>query len=115
MFVVNDGAVKALRKLKDANEQYLWQDGLRAGEPTVLLGKAVHVEVNMPTPAASAKPIAFGDFSRYLLRVVGGSRVARLGERYLADEGKIGYLVWHRLDGALLDTAAVKTLTQAAA
>jgi HK97 family phage major capsid protein len=114
-WVVADLAVKALRKLKDSNGQYIWQDGLRAGEPTVLLGKPVTVEVNMPTPGVSEKPIAFGDFSRYLYRQVEGTRVARLGERYLADEGKIGYLVWRRVDGSLLDTAAVKTLTQAAA
>lgn len=115
VFVVNDLAVKALRKLKDNNGQYLWQDALRAGEPTTLLGYPVNVEPNMPTPDVGATPVAFGNFARgYLIREVGGVRIARLGERYLADEGKIGYLAWRRVDGKLLDTEAVKLLKQKA-
>jgi len=115
-FVVADLAVKALRKLKDADGRYLWQDGLRTGEPTTLLGKPVHVEANMPVPAASAKPIAFGNFREgYMIRDVSGVRMVRLNERYIADEGKIGFLGWKRVDGKLIDTDSVKVLVQAAA
>jgi len=115
-FVVADLAVKALRKLKDNEGRYLWQDGLRSGEPTTLFGKPVNVEPNMPVPAASAKPIAFGNFREgYMIRDVSGVRMVRLNERYIADEGKIGFLGWKRVDGKLIDTEAVKVLVQAAA
>jgi HK97 family phage major capsid protein len=66
----------------------------------------------MPVVAATSKSVAFGDFSKYQIRDVNGVRLARLSERYLADEGKIGFLGWHRTDGALLDPTAVKVLAQ---
>lgn len=113
-FIVSDLAVRDLRKIKDADGRWIWQEGSRVGEPTSLLGYPVDTEKNMPTPGASAKPIAFGDFKRYLFREVNGVRVAVLRERYLADEGKIGVLAWHRVDGGLLDTTAVKVAQQAA-
>ena len=37
----------------------------------------------------------------------------RLDERF-ADELEIGFLAWARYDGKLLDTAAIKVLTNAA-
>lgn len=109
-FVVSDLVVRDLRKIKDGNDRPIWNDSVREGEPTTLLGKAVIVEPNMPAPALGSKSIAFGDLSQYMIRDVNGVRMARLGERYLADEGKIGYLGWHRTDGELLDPDAVKVL-----
>lgn len=115
-FVVSDDAVRILRKLKDANGRYLWQDnalnGLTTAAPASLLGYPVYTEINMPAVAATSKSVAFGDFSLYQIRDVQGVRLARLNERYLADEGKIGFLGWHRTDGALLDPTAVKLLVQ---
>lgn len=115
-FVVSDDCVRILRKLKDSEGRYIWQDnslnGLTTGAPATLAGYSVFTEVNMAAVAAGSKSIAFGDFSRYQIRDVHGARLARLGERYLADEGKIGYLGWHRTDGELLDTTAVKVITQ---
>ena len=32
-FLMNDATVAALRKLKDANGQYLWQPSVQAGQP----------------------------------------------------------------------------------
>lgn len=113
-FVVADLGVKALRKIKDANGMPIWQDGMRIGEPTSLLGYKVTTEVNLAAPAAGTKPILFGDASTYQIREVSGVRMAVLRERFLADEGKIGYLGWRRIDGQLLDTAGMKTLAMAA-
>jgi HK97 family phage major capsid protein len=119
-FVVSDDAVRVLRKLKDGNGRYLWQDnalnGLTQGAaPATLLGYPVYTEVNMPVVAINSTSVAFGDFSRYAVRDVAGVRLARLNERFLADEGKIGFLGWHRTDGELLDPTAIKVIKQAAA
>lgn len=116
-FVVSDDAVRILRKLKDSNGRYLWQDnalnGLTQGAaPATLLGYPVFTEVNMPVVASTSKSVAFGDFGMYAIRDIAGVRLARLNERYLADEGKIGFLGWHRTDGELLDATAVKVLQQ---
>lgn len=114
-FIVADLAVRGLRKLKDTTGRYMWQDGVTASEPTTLQGYRVTTEVNMAAPAATTKPVAFGDASTYQIREVNGIRLAILKERYLADEGKYGYLGWRRVDGKLLDTAGIKTLQMAAA
>ena len=65
MWVLNDSTIKAVRKLKDGSGQYLWQPSLTAGTPDLLLGRPVRTSAYMPAIAASAKTIAFGDFSYY--------------------------------------------------
>ena len=42
VFLMNDSAIRALRKLKDGSGQYLWQPGLREGEPDRLLNHRVY-------------------------------------------------------------------------
>ena len=39
VWVLNDSTIKAIRKLKDNQGQYLWQPSLTAGAPDLLLGK----------------------------------------------------------------------------
>ena len=63
VWVLNDSTIKAIRKLKDNQGQYLWQPSLTAGAPDLLLGKPVRTSAYMPAIAADAKTIAFGDFS----------------------------------------------------
>ena len=61
VWVLNDSTIKAIRKLKDNQGQYLWQPSLTAGAPDLLLGKPVRTSAYMPAIAADAKTIAFGD------------------------------------------------------
>ena len=113
VFVLKDGTIKLVRKLKDADNQYLWQPGLQAGAPDMLLGKPVYADPDMPTAAVNAVSVLFGDFSYYWIRDVNGVAFQRLDELY-AENGQIGFRAHHRTDGKLLNTAAVKKLTQAA-
>src|SRR5690606_40696425 len=64
-WVLNDTTILAIRKLKDANDQYIWQPGLQAGQPDRLLGRPIAESRFMPELGADEKPIAFGDFSYY--------------------------------------------------
>lgn len=65
-WVMNDLTAASVRKLKvSTNDQYLWQPGLQAGQPDLLLGRPVITDPNMPTMAANALSIAFGDFFFY--------------------------------------------------
>lgn len=57
--------MKRIRKLKDSTGQYLWQPSLVAGTPDTILGRPVKTSAFMPTTAAGAKTIAFGDFKYY--------------------------------------------------
>ena len=61
-FLMHDSTVAALRKLKDGNGVYLWQPALQAGEPDKLLGYDIYTSPYVPTIAAGAFTVAFGDF-----------------------------------------------------
>ena len=112
-WLMNDGTAKAIRKLKDGDGQYLWQPGLQAGQPDVLLGAPVRIAGDMPTMEASAKPIAFGDFSFYEIFDRQGIFMQRLNELYAAN-GQIGFRAYKRVDGLLMLADAIQTITMAA-
>jgi len=70
--------VEEISKLKDANNQYLWQPSLEAGEPQTLLGHAIERMEDMPAVAANSLSIAFGDFRQaYTIVDRTGLRVLR--------------------------------------
>lgn len=114
VWLMNDTVAAALRKLKDNNGQYLWQPGLREGAPDILLGRLVIIVSTMPNPAASAKPIAFGDFSYYYIVEREGLFVQRMTERY-AEYGQVGFRAYFRAGGAVVNSGAIKYLQMATA
>lgn len=114
VFLMNDSSVKALRKLKDGNGQYLWQPSLTAGTPDLLLGRPVYTSAFMPALAAGAKSVLFGDLSYYWVADRQGRSFRRLGELY-APTGQVGFLATQRVDGKLVLPEAVKVLQQKAA
>ncbi|HSH41152.1 MAG TPA: phage major capsid protein, partial [Arenicellales bacterium] len=82
-WMFNDSTLAAIRKLKDGNGNYLWQMGdVRTGEPDRFLGKPYSVNQAMADVGVDAKPIVFGDLSRYVVRKVRGFTVMTLRERY---------------------------------
>lgn len=110
-FVVNDATVKAIRKLKDGQGQYLWQPSVTAGKPDTILNRPVVTSQYMPTAAAGEKTILFGDFSYYWIADRQGRTFKRLNELYAAN-GQVGFLAWQRLDAKLILPEAVKVLQQ---
>ena len=114
VWTLNDSTVKAIRKLKDGNGQYLWQPGITAGAPDMILGRPVRTSTYMPEIAAGAKTIAFGDFSYYWIADRQGRSFKRLNELFAAT-GQVGFLASQRVDGKLVLPEAVKVLAQKAA
>lgn len=114
VWVLNDSTIKAIRKLKDNQGQYLWQPSLTAGAPDLLLGKPVRTSAYMPAIAADAKTIAFGDFSYYWIADRQGRSFKRLNELYAAT-GQVGFLASQRVDGKLILPEAIKVLAQKSA
>lgn len=108
-WLMNDDTVKAIRQLKDANGQYLWQPGLQAGQPDRILGRPVAVSPAMPTIGSNAKSIAFGDFSYYWIADRQGRIFQRLSELY-ATTGHVGFRAYQRVDGVLTLAEAIKVL-----
>lgn len=113
VFLMNDDTVKAIRKLKDKNDQYIWQPSTQAGQPDRILNRPVYTSPYMPALAASAKPILFGDFNYYWIADRQGRTFKRLNELY-AVNGQVGFLGSQRVDAKLILPEAVKHLTMAA-
>lgn len=113
-WVMNDATAKLIRKLKDGQNQYIWQPGLQAGQPDTILGRPVLVSSAMPTAAVSAVTMLFGDLSYYTIADRTGAVMQRLNELYAAN-GQVGFRMYKRTDGKVTLSAAIKKLTMAAA
>ena len=109
VWILNDTTIKAIRKLKDNNGQYLWQPAIKDGDFDTLLGRPLMTSSAMPEIAAGAKAIAFGDLSFYWIGDRQGVTFKRLNERY-ADMGQVGFLTSKRVDGKLTLPEAIKVL-----
>lgn len=81
-WVMNTHTLRNTRKLKDSQNQYLWQPSLQAGEPEVLLGRPVYEQNDL----ADGK-IFFGDYSYYFI----GDR-----EQMSAETTREGGTAWER-------------------
>lgn len=111
VWLLNDATVKQIRKLKDTTGQYLWQPSLVAGTPDTILGRPVNTSAFMPTAAAGAKTIAFGDFKYYWIADRQGRTFKKLSELYAAN-GQVGFMGTQRVDGKLILPEAIKVLQQ---
>jgi HK97 family phage major capsid protein len=111
-FVMNRKTQAAIRKLKDADGQYLWQPPAQAeGRATLMTFPVVEAE-DMPNIAANAYAVAFGDFRRgYLI-------VDRIGVRVLRDpysaKPYVLFYTTKRVGGGVQDFDAIKLLKFAA-
>ena len=108
-FLMNDAAISAIRKLKDQNGAYLWQPSAQAGQPDRLLGYEIFTSPYVPTMAAGALMVAFGDFKNYWIGDRAGRTVQRLNELY-ATNGQIGYVATERVDGKVILPEGIQLL-----
>ena len=112
-FMFNDSTLSAIRKLKDGQNNYLWQMGdVTAGQPGTLLGYRYSVNQAMASIASNKKVVLFGDFGKYYVRKVGGPVVGVMRERFWPDLGIAGLI---RFDGEIGQSGAVKHLLTATA
>lgn len=111
VWLLNDATVKQIRKLKDSTGQYLWQPSLVAGTPDTILGRPVKTSAFMPTAAAGAKTIAFGDFKYYWIADRQGRTFKKFSELFAAT-GQVGFMGTQRVDGKLILPEAIKVLQQ---
>lgn len=107
-WLMQDVTIAQVRKLKDANGQYLWQPSVQVGAPDILLGKPVLTDPNVPATGTSHKSVLFGDFSQYFVRMAGGLRFER-SDDFAFDTDLVTYRCLMRADGSLVDlTGAIK-------
>jgi HK97 family phage major capsid protein len=107
-WMMRDATLARVRKLKDSQNQYLWQPGLQVGAPDILLGKPVYTDPNVAAVATSAKSVVFGDVSAYHVRIAGGVRFER-SDDFAFQSDLVTFRAIVRGDGILADqTGAVK-------
>jgi HK97 family phage major capsid protein len=103
-FLMRNASNIIVRKLRDTTGQPV--NGLT--DRRSILGYPAYTDPFMPAMANGAESIAFGDMSKYFIRIVNGVRFERSDE-FKFSEDLIAFRCILRLDGALVDTGAVKT------
>ena len=101
-YLIGDGLLKAAKKLKDGEGRPLWVPGVAIKAPDTINGYPYQVDMEIPTPAAGAITMYFGDFSKFIIRDVLSMQMLRLVERY-AEFLQIAFLLFSRHDSVLLD------------
>jgi HK97 family phage major capsid protein len=107
-FMLSDAGLKAARKLRDTAGRPLYfpSDG---STPDRLLGYDVVVNNDVPTAAASAKTIFFGNWRQgYKVRDVLEMQLRRFDDAAYLRLGQVAFLAIARCGGNLVNTAAVK-------
>jgi HK97 family phage major capsid protein len=103
-----DKTIGGFRKITDTVGRPIWEPSAVLGSPDLLLGKPLVADPFMPAMATSAKAIAFGDFSQFFVRLVGGVRFER-SDDFAFGTDLVTFRAILRGDGTLVDqTGAVK-------
>ena len=103
-FIMNDKTALQLRKLKDADGNYLWNS-----TTDTILGKPVTISNFMPDAEAGKIPVLFGDTSYYWWVPRRAVSIRALTEKFSLND-QIGYLSEEFLDGKLVRRKAAKAI-----
>lgn len=115
VFVMADETLAAIRKLKDMNQNYIWDNDYKTAEPPVILGYPVYTTPylnnnNDSVGITDKKPIIlFGDFSKFIIGNRGNFVFKPLYE-LLALNDLSAYILTARVDCVLTDTDAIAGL-----
>lgn len=105
-WMFHDSFLKATKNLLDSQNRPIWVAGLALRQPDTILGYPYTVNQDVATfSSGGGKVCYFGDFSKYIIRDVVGDGfpvILRLEERY-ADYGQVGFFLFSRHDGDLID------------
>lgn len=108
-WMFNDAILKLIKKLKDSDNRPIWLPDVAGNAPSTILGYGYQVNQDVATPAASAKTVAFGDMSKYVIRDVMALTYYRFDDSAFAKKGQVGFLAFLRSGGNYMDVGgAVK-------
>ena len=100
VYIMSRNQVESLNKLLDSQSRPLFRTSLAAGQPLMLNGYGLVEVERMTAPASNGDAsFIFGDMKHYWLVERKGVSIKRLDELYAA-EGKIGFIMSMRIDGA---------------
>ncbi|MGZ8287130.1 MAG: phage major capsid protein [Allosphingosinicella sp.] len=107
-FVMNSATASAIRKFKTVDGAFLWQPGLAAGQPDILLGYPVVEAEDMPDVAADSLSVAFGNFrAGYLIAERAETQILR--DPY-TNKPFVHFYATKRVGGQVANSEAIKLL-----
>lgn len=112
-WLMADPTAAMIRKLKTADGFPVWERALTAGDPGMVEGRNIYIDPYLPTPAANAKSIYFGDWSSLKVRIAGGIRFERSAE-FAFDTDQVTFRAIVRTGAVSLDPNAVKYFAHSA-
>ncbi len=107
-YMANGKTIGAIRRLKDDNNQYLYQ--VNVGQPDTFAGYEIIENPAMDDPAAEAVSVLFGHLPSYKVRMAGGLEVATSTE-FAFNKDITTYRFLMRVDGDLTHPGHVKKFT----
>jgi HK97 family phage major capsid protein len=114
---LHPNTLRLVRRIKDTAGRPVFipeSDAKGVASPGTLLGFPINVNSDMPVAGANNKTLAFGDFSKYIIRDVLSFTLHRMQDSPYVKLGQVGFLAWMRSGGNLIDTYAVKTFQHSA-
>lgn len=110
-YMLNDSTLATLKKLNigTADARSLWQPSYVEGAPDTIDGSRYWINNDMDDIGSGLYPVAYGDFSKYIYRVVNGTTLIRFNERYM-EKLHFGFLAYMRVDGECIQTSALSLL-----
>lgn len=113
VWIMNKATRKSIRKLKDGQGNYLLERDFTGKWNYTLLGKPVMISKNMPTMAAGAKAVYYGDMSGLAVKVSEEAQVTVLREKF-ATQHAVGVVAYVELDSKVENAEKIAMLKMAA-
>lgn len=113
VWIMNKATRKSIRKLKDGQGNYLLERDFTGKWNYTLLGKPVMISKNMPTMAAGAKAVYYGDMSGLAVKVSEEAQVTVLREKF-ATQHAVGVVAYVELDSKVENAEKIALLKMAA-
>jgi HK97 family phage major capsid protein len=120
-YMMHDTSVKVVRKIKDGQGRPIFVPGyegdamVNGGAPDRLMGRPIYLNQDVPTMAANAKSILFGQHSKYKIRDVMDLTIFRMTDSAYTLNGQIGFVAFMRSGGNFIDVGgAVKSYQNSA-
>lgn len=107
-FLAKRLTIRFIRTLKDDQKNYLWQPSNIVGQPATLAGYRIYEAEDMPTIAADALPLAFGDW-RQAYTIVDKRGMTMLRDPY-SNKPFVNFYATMRVGGKISNPEAAKVL-----
>ncbi|MDY6960318.1 MAG: phage major capsid protein [Pseudomonadota bacterium] len=111
-WMMNRLSEAVIRKVKDGNENYIWQPNVSASQPATILGFPVETDDNVPSANTNTYPIMFGDYGQ-AYRIVDKPGMSMLRDE-VTNKGRTIFYTTKRVGGGVQNYEAVKFIKCAA-